>query len=107
MSSKQSFLVHYEEQRDDFLDYILTGDETWVFHHTPETKQQSMQWRHTHSPSAKKFRTSMSTSKIMATVFGDRKGPLLVDSLPQGDTINAAAYCKTLKSLRQAIQNKR
>jgi hypothetical protein len=27
----------------------VTGDETWVFHHTPESKQQSLQWRHTHS----------------------------------------------------------
>jgi hypothetical protein len=30
--------------------------------------------------------------EIMATVFGDRKGPLLVDFLPRGDAINAAAY---------------
>ena len=28
----------------------MTGDETWGFHHTPESKQQSLQWRHTHSP---------------------------------------------------------
>jgi hypothetical protein len=27
----------------------VTGDETWVCHHTPENKRQSMQWRHTHS----------------------------------------------------------
>jgi hypothetical protein len=32
-----------------FLDSIVTGDETWVFHHTPESKQQSLQWRHAHS----------------------------------------------------------
>ena len=24
---------------DEFLDSIVTGDETWVFHHTPESKQ--------------------------------------------------------------------
>jgi hypothetical protein len=34
-------------------------------------------------------------------------GPLLVNFLPQGDTINAAAYCETLKKLCQVIQNKR
>jgi hypothetical protein len=25
----------------------VTGDEIWGFHHTPESKQQSLQWRHT------------------------------------------------------------
>jgi histone-lysine N-methyltransferase SETMAR len=65
-----------------------------------------MEWRHTHSPTKKKFKTS-STKKIMPTVFWDRKGVLLVDFMPHGTTINAAAYCETLKRLRRAIQNRR
>ena len=24
---------------EDFLDSIVTGDETWIFHHTPESRQ--------------------------------------------------------------------
>jgi len=39
------FLTHYAQEGDEFLDSIVTGDETWVFHHTPESKQQSQ-----HSP---------------------------------------------------------
>jgi hypothetical protein len=35
-----------------------------------------------------------------------QEGSFLVDILPRGDTTNAAAYCETLKRLRQAIQNK-
>jgi len=31
-------------QEDEFLDLFVTGDETWVFHHTPEFKQQSLEW---------------------------------------------------------------
>ena len=27
------------QEGDEFLDSIVTGDETWVFHHTPESKQ--------------------------------------------------------------------
>jgi hypothetical protein len=34
---------------DDFPNCIMTGDETWVSHLTPENKRQSMQWRRTHS----------------------------------------------------------
>jgi histone-lysine N-methyltransferase SETMAR len=40
-------------------------------------------------------------------VSWDRKSVLLVEFLPQGSTINAGAYCDTLKELRHAIQNKR
>ncbi|GFV46433.1 histone-lysine N-methyltransferase SETMAR [Trichonephila clavipes] len=66
------FLTHYAEAGDEFLDYIVTSDETWVYHHTPESKQQSMQWRHSYSPKAKKCKTSISAEKIMASVFWDR-----------------------------------
>ncbi|GFV77098.1 mariner Mos1 transposase [Trichonephila clavipes] len=44
------FLIHYEEEGDDMLSRIVTGDKTWVSHITPESKQQSMEWRHTSSP---------------------------------------------------------
>ena len=43
----------------------------------------------------------------MASVFWDRKGILLIEFMAPGTTINAAAYCQTLKRLRRAIQNKR
>jgi len=77
------------------------------FHHTPESKQQLLQWRHTHSSRTKKFKTSISVKKIMGSVFWDRKSILLVDFMPPGATINAAAYCDTLTRLQRSIQNKR
>jgi hypothetical protein len=43
MGSALKFPMRYAQQRDEFLDSIVTGDETWVFHHTPESKQQSLQ----------------------------------------------------------------
>ncbi|GFX40019.1 uncharacterized protein TNCV_2273031 [Trichonephila clavipes] len=33
------FLIRYEEEGDDMLSRIVTGDETWVSHITPESKQ--------------------------------------------------------------------
>jgi histone-lysine N-methyltransferase SETMAR len=107
MGAALTFITRYSEKGDEFLDSIVTGDETWVFHHTPESKQLSMEWCHTQSPTKKKFKTSTSTKKIMTPVFWDRKGVLLVDFMPHGTTINAAAYCETLKRLRRAIQNRR
>ena len=66
----------------------------------------SMQWRHSSSPTLE-FKQASSVRKIMATVFWDRKGILLIDFLECGLTINADAYCETVRKLRRAIQNKR
>ncbi|GFX55028.1 mariner Mos1 transposase [Trichonephila clavipes] len=44
------FLICYEEEGDDMLIRIITGDETWVSHISLESKQQSMEWRQTSSP---------------------------------------------------------
>lgn len=59
-----------------FLNHIITGDETWVRRYEPETKRQSMQWKHTSSPSSKKFKSQPSAGKLLLTVFWDSKGPI-------------------------------
>ena len=102
-----TFLRLYHKEGDGMLRHIVTGDETWVSHITPESKQQSLHWKHTGSPKRKKFKQTFSTRKIMCTVFWDRQGVLLVEFLPQGTTINCAVYCEMLEKLRRAIQNKR
>jgi hypothetical protein len=42
----------------------------------------------------------------MATVFSDRRGVLMVEFMQQGTTVSEV-YCKALKKLHRAIQNKR
>jgi len=44
-------------------------DETWLYHYDPETKQQSMEWRHSGSPRPKKFRVQKSAGKVLASIF--------------------------------------
>jgi len=36
------FLTRYAQEGDEFLDSDVPGDETRGFHHTPESKQQSL-----------------------------------------------------------------
>lgn len=99
-------LMRYAREGNEFLFRIITGDETWVHHFTPETKAASMTWKHPSSPVRKKFKVSPSAGKVMATVFWDAKGVILLDFLHKG-TINAARYCDTLTKLRSAIRRKR
>ncbi|GFO41538.1 histone-lysine N-methyltransferase SETMAR [Plakobranchus ocellatus] len=66
-----------------------------------------MTWKHPSSPVTKKFKVQRSVAKVMATVFWDAKGVILLDILPQGQCINAARYCSTLDRLKEAIRRKR
>ena len=86
----------------------ITCDETWVHHYTPESKRSSMQWKHVSSPSPKKFKMQPSAGKIMACVFWDTQGVVLVDFVPPGHTMNADDYCTLLSDrLRLAVRRKR
>jgi len=73
MGSALKFLMRYAQEGDEFLDSIVTGDEILVFHQTPESKQQSLQWRHTHSARTKKFKTSISVKKNHGVRFLGQK----------------------------------
>ena len=54
-------LLQCIENEPDFLNLIITCDETWVFTYDPETMRQSMQWKSTSSPRPKKARMSRSS----------------------------------------------
>ena len=43
-------LSHYEDDPGDFIDRVVTQNETWVHHFDSESKMQSMQWKHPGSP---------------------------------------------------------
>ena len=41
MESALIFLQYYHDDGDEFLDRIITGDETWIAHITPETARRA------------------------------------------------------------------
>ena len=100
-------LREFQENPEDFMDRIVTQDETWVHHYDPETKRQSMQWKHTDSPTPLKFKVASSSKKVMASVFWDREGVLMIDYLEKGSTINGKYYSDELHRLREEIKKKR
>jgi len=56
---------------------------------------------------ATQIQTNCISPKTDGLCFWDKQGVLLVDFLPRNTTINADAYCATLRRLRKAIQNRR
>ncbi|GFO32119.1 LOW QUALITY PROTEIN: histone-lysine N-methyltransferase SETMAR [Plakobranchus ocellatus] len=93
--------------RNKLLEHLITGDETCLHLSTPETKHDSMTRKHPSSPVTKKFKVQQSATKVMATMFWDSCGMILLNILPKGESANADRYCETLDRLRHAVRRKR
>ena len=76
----------------------MTVDETWVHYYKPQTKAHSRQWVGLGSPRPKKFETQPSAGKVMATVFWDAKGVIMLDVFPKRSTITGVYYANLLDS---------
>ena len=85
----------------------MTVDETWVHHYEPENNAQSRQWVGPGSPRLKKFKTQPSAGKVMATVFWNAKGVIMLGILPKRSTITGVYYANLSDQLRTTIREKR
>jgi len=104
----QRLLDRYANEGEAFLTRIVTGDETWVHHFAPESKRQSMEWKHPGSPVKKKFKSQPSAGKVLLTIFWDSQGVILEHYLERGATVNSVRYSEMLSTeLKPAIRTKR
>ena len=92
------------EIEPDFLDKVITGDESWVFDYDLETKQQSAEWHMKISPLPKKANMSRSRVKIMIIVFFDSSGIVHKEFVTPGQTVNRAFYKDVLERIRKWVQ---
>ncbi|GFR74825.1 histone-lysine n-methyltransferase setmar-like protein [Elysia marginata] len=70
------------QAKNNLIDNLITGYETWVHLNAPKTKRDSMTCKLPSYPVTKKLKVQRSAAKVMATVFWDAKGVILVDILP-------------------------
>jgi len=106
--SSEQLLEFFWHDPNDFLSRLVTMDETWLYHYDSETKQQSLEWRHSGSPPTKKIRVQKSSGKVLASIFfGDEDDVLLIDYLSKGQTINAEYYSFLLVKLKDILKEKR
>ena len=73
----------------------------------PQTKQQSKQWLPRGSSGPIKFKSERSVKNVMATVFWDSEGVVLVDFLEDKKTVTGAYYVEVLRKLRAKLAEKR
>jgi len=104
--SSEQLLESFRRDPNYFFSRLVTIEKTGLYHYDPETKQQSMEWRHNDSPRAKKFRVQKSAGRVLALIFWDQDGILLIDYLPKGQTINAERYSSLLVQLKDILKEK-
>ena len=68
--SSEQLLEIFLRDPSDFLSRLLTMDETWLYHYDPETKQQSVEWRHSGSHRPKRFRVQIPLEKFSPRFSG-------------------------------------
>lgn len=83
-------------------------DETWIHTYSLGTKLQSQHWCFEGQPPPLKAKVFPSAGKVMATVFWDTEGIVLIDYLPKGQTITSEYYASLLTNdVRNALRRKR
>src|SRR5258705_2666015 len=98
VSISRAMLTRLQREGDSFLDMVVTEDESWFHLFAPETKRQSMQWKHHDSPPhPKKFRVQASADKVLYAMFWDRHGLIFTYPVPKG------AHHSDRKGLRKCV----
>jgi len=92
---------------NDLLSRLGTMDETWLYYIDPETKQHSMEWWHNGSFRHKKSLLQKFAGNVLASIFWDQDGILLIDYLPKDQSINAEFYSFLLVQLKDILKEKR
>jgi len=95
------------EESDEFLERVVTGDESWIYDYDIELKSQSREWKHKESPRPKKSQKSKAKIKVMLLVFFDCHGIVHHEFAPEVQTVNAAFYVEVLKRLGDRLRRVR
>jgi hypothetical protein len=99
----------YEREGEGLVERIVTGDETWVHHFEPESKQQSSGNTLSFPPTERsKMFLLEKKKKVMLILFRDINGPILEHYTEHGQTVNSERYSAMLKDkLKPVIRTKR
>ena len=64
MKISEECLERINKNKTDFVRRLITMDETWIHHYTPESKQQSKQWTEAGCSAPKKTSSVSSAGKV-------------------------------------------
>ncbi len=91
---------------EEWIHSVITGDETWLSTCEPDLKRNNCVWTKQGEGQPKTPRPSRFGHKTMLTLFCDAKGPILIEFMEPGTTIDTPAYIKTLQNLKECVRRK-
>ncbi|UYV68001.1 hypothetical protein LAZ67_5002755 [Cordylochernes scorpioides] len=100
-------MVEMTRTDPEWMQKIITGNETWVYQYDPETKRQSSQWIERGEPKPKKARFTKYKVKSLLVTFFYINGLVHHEFIPFGRTINQEVYLRIMRRLREAVRLKR
>lgn len=103
----KEFLKRSRTLGAEFLNSIVTMDETMVPFFTPETKEMSKQWLPKGSPAPTKAKVQASRKKQMVMAFFDNEGPIYMHYVPIGVHITAKYFVNIMKTFLKVFKRKR
>jgi hypothetical protein len=100
------YLIAMANAEKNFLNKIITGDETWCFAYDPKTKRQGSEWVGETSPLPKKLKFHRFYIKTMLIIFNSQ-GVVHKEFVPEGKTVNGVFYKGVMDRLLKHIQRVR
>ena len=96
------YLLSFKRNKN-WLDYIITGDEKWIFYVNHINKKQ---WLNHDDKGIATVRGGHYEKKITLCVWWGTKGVIYWELLPENTTLNSQIYCKQLDSVAQKLKGK-
>ena len=90
--ASEQCLGMFQRNSKQFLRRYVTFDETWIHYYMSETKNQSKMWTWPGESAPKKAEAVLSAGKVMATIFWNSHGIVLINYLQKGYTITGEYY---------------
>ena len=97
----------FQRNPNEFFRRFVAMDETWIHYYTPESKWASAEWLEPHESRPKRPKVQKSAGKVLASVFWDAHGIILIDYLENERTITGEYYAALLDQLSKEIKKKR
>lgn len=102
----EQYLDRFRKDKEDFVRRYVT-QVSWVFHYDPELRKQNAEWIESGCSAPKQPKTTKSAKKVLASIFWDAQGILLVDYLQSDKTTTGEYYSNLIDRLDTKICEKR
>ena len=82
----------YDKCDPRFLEEIVTGDETWIYHFQPDSKAKNKVWVSPGGDRPVIARLCKTSNGMLYAIFFDSKGPVLQIPAPKGRSVTGKFY---------------